>query len=168
MDTQASAFRWLIQLLSTQHKRLALSMILAVGYSLLSLVPYVLIYQLIANFLYHPSAATSQLWWLVGMAVLALAGKAILQLASGLLSHQAAFQLLFELRRQVIERVGRLPLSASHQHTTAKLKKSFLMILGVLKPLWLTIYPIWRRQLSRLLLPPFYCFSLIGVWRWWR
>lgn len=52
MDTQASAFRWLIQLLSTQHKRLALSMILAVGYSLLSLVPYVLIYQLIANFLY--------------------------------------------------------------------------------------------------------------------
>ncbi|CRG51695.1 ABC transporter ATP-binding protein [Yersinia wautersii] len=123
MDTQASAFRWLIQLLSTQHKRLALSMILAVGYSLLSLVPYVLIYQLIANFLYHPSAATSQLWWLVGMAVLALAGKAILQLASGLLSHQAAFQLLFELRRQVIERVGRLPLSASHQHTTAKLKK---------------------------------------------
>lgn len=67
MDTQASAFRWLIQLLSTQHKRLALSMILAVGYSLLSLVPYVLIYQLIANFLYHPSAATSQLWWLVGM-----------------------------------------------------------------------------------------------------
>ncbi|EFA46922.1 conserved domain protein [Yersinia pestis KIM D27] len=143
-------------------------MILAVGYSLLSLVPYVLIYQLIANFLYHPSAATSQLWWLVGMAVLALAGKAILQLASGLLSHQAAFQLLFELRRQVIERVGRLPLSVSHQHTTAKLKKSFLMILGVLKPLWLTIYPIWRRQLSRLLLPPFYCFSLIGVWRWWR
>ncbi|AJJ58534.1 ABC transporter ATP-binding protein [Yersinia pseudotuberculosis] len=123
MDTQASAFRWLIQLLSTQHKRLALSMILAVGYSLLSLVPYVLIYQLIANFLYHPSTATSQLWWLVGMAVLALAGKAILQLASGLLSHQAAFQLLFELRRQVIERVGRLPLSASHQHTTAKLKK---------------------------------------------
>ncbi|WP_029818256.1 ABC transporter transmembrane domain-containing protein, partial [Yersinia pestis] len=123
MDTQASAFRWLIQLLSTQHKRLALSMILAVGYSLLSLVPYVLIYQLIANFLYHPSAATSQLWWLVGMAVLALAGKAILQLASGLLSHQAAFQLLFELRRQVIERVGRLPLSVSHQHTTAKLKK---------------------------------------------
>ncbi len=123
MDTQASAFRWLIQLLSTQHKRLALSMILAVGYSLLSLVPYVLIYQLIANFLYPPSAATSQLWWLVGMAVLALAGKAILQLASGLLSHQAAFQLLFELRRQVIERVGRLPLSVSHQHTTAKLKK---------------------------------------------
>ncbi|CNF22047.1 ABC-transporter transmembrane protein [Yersinia similis] len=123
MDTQASAFRWLIRLLSTQHKRLALSMILAVGYSLLSLVPYVLVYQLIANFLYHPLAATSQLWWLVGMAVLALAGKVTLQLASGLLSHQAAFQLLFELRRQVVKRVGRLPLSASHQHTTAKLKK---------------------------------------------
>ncbi len=65
MDTQASAFRWLIQLLSTQHKRLALSMILAVGYSLLSLVPYVLIYQLIANFLYHPRLQLLSFggWW---------------------------------------------------------------------------------------------------------
>ncbi|MBI6549629.1 ABC transporter ATP-binding protein [Xenorhabdus lircayensis] len=98
-------------------------MFLAVCYSLLALVPYVIVYQLIADFLNQPEIAAKHVWWMVIMAALALVGKILLQLASGLLSHQAAFQLLFDLRKQVIERVGQLPLSTCHQHTSAKLKK---------------------------------------------
>ncbi|WP_080718064.1 ABC transporter ATP-binding protein [Xenorhabdus bovienii] len=112
-----------MKLVSSQHKRLAAAMLLAVCYSLLALVPYVIVYQLIVDFLNQPEIAAQHVWWMVIMAALALTGKILLQLASGLLSHQAAFQLLFELRKQVIERIGCLPLSTCHQHTSAKLKK---------------------------------------------
>ncbi|MCG3469125.1 ABC transporter ATP-binding protein/permease [Xenorhabdus bovienii] len=122
-ENQQTAFRWLMKLVSSQHKRLAAAMFLAICYSLLALVPYVIVYQLIVDFLNQPEIAAQHVWWMVIMAALALIGKILLQLASGLLSHQAAFQLLFELRKQVIERVGRLPLSTCHQHTSAKLKK---------------------------------------------
>lgn len=123
MKSDDSAFSWLMKLIGTQKKRVIASMTLAVIYSLLALVPYVLIYRLIDTFLHQPDAAASQVWWLVGLAVMALAGKIILQLFSGLLSHKAAFQLLFELRRKVIARVGDLPLGASNRHTSATMKK---------------------------------------------
>ncbi len=118
-----SAFRWLMALVSTQRARLALSMSLAVCYSLLALVPYVLVWRLVDGMLSDRALTAGQVWQWVGLAALALALKIALQLTSGLLSHQAAFRLLFDLRRRVIERVGRLPLSVCHQHTTARLKK---------------------------------------------
>ncbi|WP_455812814.1 ABC transporter ATP-binding protein [Pseudomonas graminis] len=118
-----SAFHWLMALVRTQRKRLALSMTLAVCYSLLALVPYVLVWRLVAAMLGDQQLAAAQVWQMVGLAALALGVKIALQLASGLLSHQAAFRLLFDLRRRVIERVGRLPLSLCHQHTSARLKK---------------------------------------------
>ena len=118
-----SAFRWLMALVSTQRARLALSMSLAVCYSLLALVPYVLVWRLVDGMLSDRALTAGQVWQWVGLAALALALKIALQLTSGLLSHQAAFRLLFDLRRRVIERVGRLPLSVCHQHTSARLKK---------------------------------------------
>ncbi|MBK0002898.1 ABC transporter ATP-binding protein [Erwinia sp. S38] len=98
-------------------------MSLAVCYSLLALVPYVLVWRLVDGMLNDRGLTAGQVWQWVGLAALALALKIALQLTSGLLSHQAAFRLLFDLRRRVIERVGRLPLSVCHQHTSARLKK---------------------------------------------
>ncbi len=123
MAGEQHAFIWLMKLVRTQRRRLALSMGLAVCYSLLALVPYVLVYRLVVGMLDQPALTAQQVWWLVGLAALALVAKVALQLTSGLLSHQAAFRLLFDLRKQMVARVGQLPLSVCHQHSAAKLKK---------------------------------------------
>ena len=118
-----STFPWLLNIISGQKNRLMASMSLAVLYSLLALVPYILIYRMIDMMVNDRMNSDRDVWILIAGAITAILLKMGLQLLSGLLSHKAAFQLLFELRRKVVAGIGDLPLRECNKHSSAKIKK---------------------------------------------
>lgn len=118
-----SPIYWLFQLVSGQKKRLIASMILAVLYSSLSVVPYIAVYMLVDGFISNTINLQTDVWYYIGLAGAALIAKLVLQLFSGLLSHKAAFQLLFDVRRQLVSSVGKLTLGESNKLASASLKK---------------------------------------------
>ncbi|KXI24600.1 ABC transporter ATP-binding protein [Photobacterium sanguinicancri] len=120
---KGTPFSWLMELVVNQRRKLCLSMLLAVAYSLLTIVPYMIIYQLVDGFITDTITNSDTVWQLVLLTGAVLLAKMGLQLASGLLSHKAAFQLLFELRQHVVDSVGRLSLGESNKQASASMKK---------------------------------------------
>ena len=120
---KGTPFSWLIQLVANQRRKLLSSMVLAVVYSLFTVVPYFIIYHLVDGFINDAIVDSYIVWQLVLLAAIALVMKMLLQLASGLLSHKAAFQLLFEIRQQIIDSVGQLSLGESNKQAAASMKK---------------------------------------------
>ncbi|MCF7483177.1 ABC transporter ATP-binding protein/permease [Vibrio sp. J1-1] len=120
---KGTPFLWLMELFVNQRRKLLSSMVLAVFYSLLTVVPYLIMYQLVDGFINNTITGSYIVWQLVLLAAIALVMKMLLQLASGLLSHKAAFQLLFEIRQQIIDSVGRLSLGESNKQAAASMKK---------------------------------------------
>lgn len=114
---------WFVELVGSQKRRLIVSMILAVIYALLTIVPYLIIYQMIDGFVNGTITGKKEVWYWVLAAGSALVAKMAFQLLSGLLSHKAAFQLLFELRQKLVDSVGRLTLGESNKQASATVKK---------------------------------------------
>ena len=117
------SFLWLMELVGTQKKRVITSMCLAVVYSLFAIVPYLIIYHMVDGFVQGTITDSNEVWLWVLAAGGSLIAKQAFQLASGLLSHKAAFQLLFEVRQTVVERVGHLTLGESNKKASASMKK---------------------------------------------
>lgn len=118
-----NSFYWLVELVSSQKRRLITSMCLAVIYSLLAIIPYLIIYQLMEGFVNGSITENSEVWFWIVVVSAALIVKMLFQLLSGMLSHKAAFQLLFEVRQRVVESVGRLSFGESNKQASATMKK---------------------------------------------
>ena len=103
-----------------QHKTLLLaSCTLAVIHSVLSLVPYALVFYIIKELTQsQPNFTTIQQY--VVYAIVMVIVSMVAFLLSGILSHIAAFNILYGLRKTITEKVGILPMGyLSHRNSGA-------------------------------------------------
>ena len=123
--TAASTGKSFRQVVLQQRLPLALSGILAAIGAALGLVPYYLIY-LVSLQLFGPSSSAldaQYIWQLAWWAVGAVVGKGICNGLSTRLSHIAAYTILYDLRIELAQKLGRLPLGYFTQRTTGEIKK---------------------------------------------
>lgn len=112
----------LIELAATRRYLLIGAVVLAILHTLLLLIPCILVYAIIEQ-LAHPPIATEALLSYLGWAALATTCSYALLYGSGYLSHHAAFQILYQLRRQIAVQLGTLPLGAIGTYSSGELKK---------------------------------------------
>lgn len=112
----------LLQIAGNRKWLLVLSAILATAHALLAIVPYVLVYAIIKAML-TPPVNTALITTYISQAILAAVAAYALLYASGMASHVAAFNILYELRRQMADKLGKLPLGFINQSNSGALKK---------------------------------------------
>ncbi len=116
-STSKNGVARLLQVAGKRRLLLALSAFFALIHALLSLVPYLLIFYIISlitreNLVFQEGL--TYLYGAMGAAILAM----LFLFLSGILSHVAAFHILYELRRYITDKVGRLPMGyLSNQHS---------------------------------------------------
>jgi ATP-binding cassette subfamily B protein IrtA len=112
----------LLQIAGKEKLLLILSAILAVIHVLLTVIPYILIYYVIKTMLVPP-VNIDLIYSYLYKAVFAMIAAYGLLYASGVASHIAAFNILYELRKQMAEKLGRLPIGFINQNNSGALKK---------------------------------------------
>ncbi|MEM7370746.1 MAG: ABC transporter ATP-binding protein [Bacteroidota bacterium] len=112
----------LLQIAGRRTYLLILSGLLAVAHAALALVPYILVYYILQQ-LVQPAFDQTMVQQYLLWAILAGIGSYLLLYASGMASHIAAFNILYELRAQTAAKLGQLPLGFVNSFRSGALKK---------------------------------------------
>lgn len=101
----------IFQLAESKRTQIIISVILAAISSVLTIVPYALIYFIVQYYLQQgEGAAFGPVAVIVGWALLALLTHYVLRVSAFVFSHIAAFDLLYHIRSRLAEHLGRLPM----------------------------------------------------------
>lgn len=112
----------LLQIAGQRKTLLLASCTLAVIHSVLSLVPYALVFYIIKELTQsQPNFTTIQQY--VVYAIVMVIVSMVAFLLSGILSHIAAFNILYGLRKTITEKVGILPMGYLSQRNSGAFKK---------------------------------------------
>ena len=112
----------LLQIAGQRKTLLLASCTLAVIHSVLSLVPYALVFYIIKELTQsQPNFTTIQQY--VVYAIVMVIVSMVAFLLSGILSHIAAFNILYGLRKTITEKVGILPMGYLSHHNSGAFKK---------------------------------------------
>ncbi len=126
MDNSGSAPRQgigrLLEIAGRKKAYLLTAALFAVLHAACALVPYILMFYIIQQLL-QPLVDTAQVNAYLWIAVIAGLGSYALLYCSGLLAHIAAFNILYELRRQMANKLGRVSLGFVQQFPSGVLKK---------------------------------------------
>ncbi|MDJ1184226.1 ABC transporter ATP-binding protein [Roseofilum casamattae] len=112
----------LLPLLAPYRIKLIISCLLSILARGLQLVPFILIYLGVTAFL-HPPVRPEEVWPLVGIAAIAILLRWIMLAISGRISHQIAYNIIYDIRIKIAEKLGKLPLSYLNRSSTGMLKK---------------------------------------------
>ncbi len=112
----------LLEIAGRRKRLLLLSAVLAVLHVLLAMVPYILMYAILKAMITPPVDAALIKTYLLQAVYAVIASYALLY-AAGMASHVAAFNILYELRTQMADKLGRLPLGFINRHNSGALKK---------------------------------------------
>jgi len=101
---------------------LIVSAVLAILNALLTMVPYILIFYVLNELLNgKPNLDTIGIY--LSWALVAMLVSFIFMYASGMASHLAAFNILYELRCKIAEKLGKLPMGYVGNRSSGELKK---------------------------------------------
>lgn len=112
----------LLEIAGSRKNLLIASGALAVLHAILSLVPYVLIFYIIRE-LTQVQVDFSLTRNYIFQAVIAAIISMVVLYISGILSHIAAYRILYELRKYIIDKVGKLPMGYLNNKNSGALKK---------------------------------------------
>jgi ATP-binding cassette subfamily B protein IrtA len=112
----------LIELAGQRKEKLTASAALAAAGTLFGFVPYIVIY-LVAVALLSPPIDEAYVWNLALIALGATIARFVLMYFSTVLSHMAAFEILFGIKRSLMEKIGCLPLGYLNTRTSGGVKK---------------------------------------------
>ncbi|MEC4891800.1 MAG: ABC transporter ATP-binding protein [Oscillatoria sp. PMC 1051.18] len=112
----------LFSLIAPYRVKFGTSCLLSIGARVLYLIPFMLISVGIRAFL-HPPIEPQAIWLLVRIAAIATIARWLILAISSSLSHQIAYHILYDIRVQITEKLGRLPLGYINQNSTGTLKK---------------------------------------------
>lgn len=121
-NTPKSGIARLLEIAGSRKRLLILSALLAMMHVLLSIVPYLLIYSIIKTMMAQP-VDVPLIQQQIQFAVYAIIGSYVFLYCSGITSHIAAFNILYELRKQMAEKIGALPLGFINKNNSGVLKK---------------------------------------------
>lgn len=112
----------LLQIAGSKKWLLLISVITVVMHGVLSVVPYVLTYYILEQLIVFRELTTSVdtfLFW----AAISVLFSFVLLYASGIASHIAAFNILYELRCKMADKLGKLPMGYISYQNSGGLKK---------------------------------------------
>lgn len=112
----------LLEIAGRRKMLLFLSGFLSIIHALLSLVPYILVFYIIRE-LTRETVDFSLARQYIIYAVIAAVVSMLVFFISGILSHIAAYNILFELRRFIVDKVGKLPMGYLNNRNSGALKK---------------------------------------------
>ncbi|MEM9821104.1 MAG: ABC transporter ATP-binding protein, partial [Bacteroidota bacterium] len=112
----------LLQIAGRRRSYLFLSGFFAISHAAMALVPYILIYYIIQQ-LVQPPIDAAQLKQYLFWAFLGGGLSYVFLYISGMASHVAAFNILYELRKQTVVKLGQLPLGFVQNFQSGALKK---------------------------------------------
>lgn len=112
----------LLELSGRRKGLLMVSFITVVGHSLLAMAPYVLIFYILKELL-NGRISNSDISIYLIWAFMAVVISAVMLFVSGIASHIAAFNILYELRCKITDRLGRLPMGYLRNRSSGSLKK---------------------------------------------
>ncbi|MCG7406324.1 ABC transporter ATP-binding protein/permease [Paenibacillus sp. ACRRX] len=116
------SLRKLLELAGTHRVQLFWSCLFSVMSAALSLVPYLIVYQMTVALL-TPPVDTGAVWTMVWIALGAVVLRFGLLAASTIISHTAAYRILYSLRIQLTNKLASLSLGYFSDRTSGKLKK---------------------------------------------
>lgn len=120
--TTTSSSPSLFPLLAPYRIKLIASIVFSILARGLQLIPFILIYLGLTAFL-NPPIIPEKIWPLVGLAAIAVIGRWALLALSGDISHKIAYNVLYDIRVNLAEKLGRLPLGYLNKNSTGTLKK---------------------------------------------
>ena len=112
----------LLELSGQKKGLLMISSVLATVHALLTMVPYILIFYILKELLSGRITNPNIGAWLV-WAFAAIVVSAMMLYASGMAAHIAAFNILYGLRCNITEKLGRLPMGYLGNRSSGALKK---------------------------------------------
>lgn len=117
----------LMELAGSRKGQLTCACALSVLAAAARLVPFFTIYGLLQQIVLHyhnlPAIPISTVLWLVGITAVAAVAYGVFGFTSSSLSHRAAYNILYELRVQLMEKLSRLPAGYFTGTTQGALKK---------------------------------------------
>ena len=129
MDTnkRKTGLARLIEIAGTKRRLLIEAMLLAVITAIVQFVPIIAVYNILIELAEHaldPSLIDKAYIWLWSYIALgAFFAFGVLTFASLMLSHIAAFNILYEIRMQLVQKMVRLPLGFFSRRASGELKK---------------------------------------------
>ena len=129
MDTnkRKTGLARLIEIAGTKRRLLIGAMLLAVITAIMQFVPIIAVYNILIELAEHaldPSLIDKTYIWQWGYIALgAFFAFGVLTFASLMLSHIAAFNILYEIRMQLVQKMVRLPLGFFSRRASGELKK---------------------------------------------
>ena len=129
MDTnkRKTGLARLIEIAGTKRRLLIGAMLLAVITAIVQFVPIIAVYNILIELAEHaldPSLIDKAYIWLWSYIALgAFFAFGVLTFASLMLSHIAAFNILYEIRMQLVQKMDRLPLGFFSRRASGELKK---------------------------------------------
>lgn len=103
------------------------SVLLSICGTLFQLVPYLSVYQVMAELLQHAAAGSSlNTGFMIRWAVLGLIGLIVgyvLSYASGMMAHAFSYRVICGVRLKVAEHIGKLPMGYVTNHSIGKIKQ---------------------------------------------
>lgn len=112
----------LLEIAGRRKASLIASGLLAILHAILSLVPYILVFFIIRELAAESVDFTLVRTYLIYALIAAIVSMGTFFL-SGILSHIAAYNILFELRRFITNKIGKLPMGYLNNHNSGALKK---------------------------------------------
>lgn len=122
MSERKTGIARLLEIAGRKKGLLFASGLLAVIHALLSLVPYVLVFYIIRELTTETVDFELIRTYIIKAVIAAVVSMMVLFL-SGILSHIAAFNILFELRRYITDKVGKMPMGYLTNRNSGALKK---------------------------------------------
>jgi len=120
-ESQKSGLARLLEIAGRRKALLFLSGVLVILHSVLALAPYFIIFYILNSLLSGENV--SQVIDLLAWALGAVAISFVLMYASGMASHVAAFNILYELRCKIAEKLGNVPMGYVNNKSSGSLKK---------------------------------------------
>ena len=111
----------LLILAGQQRNKLIASCALSVIGTALGLVPFILIYLVIVE-LFEPVVNVAYIWKLVILSIVAVIMRFVAMALSGSISHIAAYNILYDLRIKLAEKLGTLSLGYFNDRNTGEVK----------------------------------------------
>lgn len=122
MSKSKSNFSFLFAMLATEKAKLFTAMFCAVLSTLLSYVPYLVVFQVITE-LFQKDVTPGELVTLALWGTAAMVLQAVLKAVSGISSHIAAYNILNTIRLKVVEKISKFNLGFFQSHSSGEMKK---------------------------------------------
>ncbi|MEA5503568.1 ABC transporter ATP-binding protein [Halotia wernerae UHCC 0503] len=106
----------------SQKGKLIASSVLAFFSTALALVPFILTYLIVLQ-LFNPPVEQTYIWKLAIISVIAIIGRWVILGIGASLSHIAAYNILYDIRITLSQKLSTLPLGYFNNHQTGELKK---------------------------------------------